>query len=470
MSTVPQLPKVAGIEPSIPASPHTVARANDRTATAGSASAPRQVDHVAALQDRLAAWIHDLTTLQDLTGRLARTATLDDALDELLRAGAALVGARRGLVILEPSDGLGPNTTAGYGLLHADLGAIETAPRSTADGLPEELHPDLAHEPGLDPRHREVAAHLGFSASYALRLATEQTGRIGSVIWFYDEPAQPTERHRHLAGLYARQAAEHLARHIELFRSQAQVALLCEGLLPGRLPQVPGMRLAVRHRTGRQGGGDWYDALPLPEGALGLTVGSVTGSGPSAVAAMGRLRASLRAYAVMEGEDPVAVLSDLELLLRLTEPARSATALFAYADPADGRVLLAGAGHCPPLVVGDRRTEYVETSLSAPLGMVSWWEAPSVELEMAAGETLLLFTDGLLRRTGRPIDRAFALLHAAAVGAPRSVRRDPELLVDHVLHCCLPDCGQARGDHGDEDVVLLAARFDQAGTGTAGPA
>lgn len=52
---------------------------------------------------------------------------------------------------------------------------------------------------------------------------------------------------------------------------------------------------------------------------------------------MGRLRASLRAYAVMEGEDPVAVLSDLELLLRLTEPARSATALFAYCEPAGGR-------------------------------------------------------------------------------------------------------------------------------------
>ena len=96
---------------------------------------------------------------------------------------------------------------------------------------------------------------------------------------------------------------------------------------------MPGVRLAVRHRTGPRGGGDWYDALPLPEGALGLAVGGVTGSGPGAVAAMGRLRASLRAYAVMEGEDPVAVLSDLELLLRLTEPARSATALFAYAEP-----------------------------------------------------------------------------------------------------------------------------------------
>ncbi|MCZ9337232.1 SpoIIE family protein phosphatase, partial [Streptomyces sp. TRM76130] len=87
-------------------------------------------------------------------------------------------------------------------------------------------------------------------------------------------------------------------------------------LLPARLPRAPGVRLAVRHRTGPRGGGDWYDALPLPDSALGLCVGSVTGSGPGALATMGRMRASLRAYAVMEGEDPVAVLSDLELLLR----------------------------------------------------------------------------------------------------------------------------------------------------------
>ncbi|WP_316311901.1 hypothetical protein, partial [Clavibacter michiganensis] len=60
-------------------------------------------------------------------------------------------------------------------------------------------------------------------------------------------------------------------------------------------PRVPGVQLAARHRTGPLGGGDWYDALPLPDAALGLSVGSVTGSGPSAVAAMGRLRASLRA-------------------------------------------------------------------------------------------------------------------------------------------------------------------------------
>jgi serine phosphatase RsbU (regulator of sigma subunit) len=175
---------------------------------------------------------------------------------------------------------------------------------------------------------------------------------------------------------------------------------------------------------------------------------------------MGRLRASLRAYAVMEGEDPVAVLSDLELLLRLTEPARSATALFGYAIAApDGhRLTLAGAGHCPPLVVGDLRCEYVETSLSAPLNMLSCWEAPSVELCAHPGESLLLFTDGLLHRTGEPADRAFARLHATAQSASHAVRADPERLADHILHGMLPD-GLDRTD-GMEDLVLLVARFD----------
>jgi len=270
--------------------------------------------------------------------------------------------------------------------------------------------------------------------------------------------SKPATPYRHLAGLYCRYAAEHLARLLSLSRARAAVTTLREELLPARLPRIPGVRLAARHRTGPQGGGDWYDALALPEGALGLAVGGVTGSGPGAVAAMCRLRASLRAYAVMEGEDPVAVLSDLELLLRLTEPARSASALFVYAEPAAGTVVLAGAGHCPPLVLGSHRAEYIETTLSAPLGMLSCWEAPSLEMDTAPGDTLLLYTDGLLHRTGDPMDRALARLHAAAGGTPRSVREDPERLVDHVLRTMLPD-GSDNADSPD-DVVLLAARFE----------
>ncbi|WP_329229173.1 PP2C family protein-serine/threonine phosphatase [Streptomyces canus] len=461
----PHPPKVAGIDSTVPAPAHTVAPAPAAPATP-SVSPPNAPG--ALLQDRLAGWVSDLTTLHELTERLVRTDALSDALQELLRAGAALVGARRGLVVLEPADGLGPDTTIGLGLARADLGHIETVPRSSMsygrilDGLPggdgEIAQPDLLAEDGLDPRHREVAARLGYAASYALPLSTAGAGRLGAAVWLYDEPAEPSERRRHLVGLYTRHATEHLARLLEVERTRACMATLAEELLPSRLPRVAGVRLAARHRTGPRGGGDWYDALPLPDAALGLAVGSVTGSGASAIAAMGRLRASLRAYAVMEGEDPVAVLSDLELLLRLTEPARSATALFAYCEPALRKITLAGAGHCPPLLIGERRTDFVETTVSAPLGMLACWEAPSVELSAEPGETVLLYTDGLLHRTGDATDRAFARLHAAAAGVPKALRGDPDAVADHVLRTVLPD-GQDEAD-SEEDVVLLAAHFE----------
>ncbi|MCX5036745.1 MULTISPECIES: PP2C family protein-serine/threonine phosphatase [Streptomyces] len=474
----PHPAKVAGIDSTVPSPAHTVASAasgaspateaptTDTAAVTDASGAPCAPG--ALLQDRLAGWVSDLTTLHELTERLVRTGTLADGLQELLRAGAALVGARRGLVVLEPADGLGPDTTVGLGLARADLGHIETVPRSALsygrilDGLPVDeggvAEPDLLAEKTLDPRHREVAARLGYAASYALPLSAEGTARLGAAVWLYDEPAEPADRQRHLAGLYVRYAAQHLTRLLEVERTRSAMTTMAEELLPSRLPRVPGVQLAVRHRTGPRGGGDWYDALPLPDAALGLAVGSVTGSGPSAVAAMGRLRASLRAYAVMEGEDPVAVLSDLELLLRLTEPARSATALFGYCEPALRRITLAGAGHSPPLLVGERRTEFVETSVSAPLGMLACWEAPSVELQAEPGETVLLYSDGLLHRTGDPADRAFARLHAAAAGVPRAARHDPDAVLEHVLRTVLPG-GRAEAD-SEEDVVLLAVRFE----------
>ena len=495
----PHVPKVAGISSALPAPghnsppkmlPHTPNSVEDSPVPVASDIPP--LDRPASVHDHLAGLVSDLTSLHELTERLVRTDTLDTALHELLAAGATLVGAQRGLIVLH-RDGRGPETTVGLGLGRADLGTIETIPRGSAsygrilDGLPETddgqtvtevAHPDLLNEPDLDPRHREVAARLGYAASYAVPLATDSAGRFGAAVWLYDEPTEPVEQRRRLVGQYTRYASEHLARHLELAQARTTADVLREELLPSRLPRLPGVQLAVRHSTGPRGGGDWYDALPLPEGALGLAVGGAGGEGPGAVAAMGRLRASLRAYAVMEGEDPVAVLSDLELLLRLTEPARTATALFAYCEPAanapgpdgphhhsDGaagtRITLAGAGHCPPLLLGEHRTEYVETTLSAPLGMLACWEAPSVEITAAPGETLLLYSDGLLHRTGGSMDRAFARLHAAAAGVPKALRGDPDAIADHVLRTMLPDW-PGPGD-SPEDVVLLAARF--AGSG-----
>src|SRR2546421_281487 len=140
--SIPHVPKVAGIEPALPAPAHTAdpltpkAAADDGSDPSSDTSADScrppgsphderpdgtrsgspdvsPVDRIAAVQDRLAGWISDLSTLHDLTELLAGTRTLDEALHELLRAGASLVGARRGLVVLAPADGLGPEATIG---------------------------------------------------------------------------------------------------------------------------------------------------------------------------------------------------------------------------------------------------------------------------------------------------------------------------------------------------------------------
>jgi hypothetical protein len=451
MSTSPP-PKVAGI--------HSPLASVSQTLPPTGPPAPDGV-RPATPGDPLASWLAGLTTLHDLTERLGRTATLADALQETLRAGAALLGARRGACRLRPADGSGPERLAGLGLAHADLGHLQTVPRGLEPAT-ETVLADIPADRALHPRHREVAARLGFAASYAVPLAADSAGDLGALLWLYDEPGRPDPGQRHLLARYLRSAARHIAGRLELDRARADLDTVRSGLLPARLPRLPGVSLAVRHRTSPRGGGDFYDALALPDSAVGLAVGGTDGTGPAALAAGGRLRAGLRAYAVMEGEDPVAVLSDLELMLRLTEPGRCATAVFGYAEPAARRVVLASAGHPPPLVVGPARADFAETALSAPLGMLSCWEAPSVVVEVAAGETVLLYSDGLLHRTGESLDTALLRLRTAALTAAPEARADPELLVDHILRTLLPgppDDGPAATPGRGEDIVLLAAHF-----------
>ncbi|MFI9157248.1 PP2C family protein-serine/threonine phosphatase [Kitasatospora aureofaciens] len=429
----------------------------------------------ATVQDRLAGRLSDITSLHEHTERLAHARGLAATLDAVLASGAALLGADRGvLVTLMP--GGGPGQPVGLGLDRASLGALETVPTEQSllarllgeDDRPEQLHsPDLAEDPAVGGRLRELAVQLGLGGAVGLPLATVEDGPLAAAVWFYDRPAEPTGCQRELARRYCEFAAPLLAKQLEVERIRRTTEALRRGLLPDHLPRAAGLRLAARvvpAGLDRSSGSDWYDAIPLPDGTVGLTVGSVFGDGPGAgpgsapgaAAAMGRIRAALRAYAVLEGEDPVSVLGDLELLLKTTEPTRTATAVYAWVEPGERRVTLAGAGHCPPVLVGRHGAEFVETSLSAPLGMLACWEAPGVEFTADRGDTLLLYTEGLARRCGPTLHAGQANLRRAAADAPRDVRIDPDRLCAHLLAVCpVPDAAPAT-----DDLMLLAARFE----------
>ncbi|MFJ5230392.1 PP2C family protein-serine/threonine phosphatase [Kitasatospora sp. NPDC088391] len=428
----------------------------------------------ADLQDRLAGWLSDFTSLQEHLELLARADGLSGTLDALLDSGAALLGARRGLVVtLRPGPARTLGRPVGLGLDRAMLGALETVPvehgpfagllSAGADG--RLLIADLAGDPAVGARFREVAAQLGLGACYALPLGTERDGALGAAVWFYDEPGRPDGRREHLVRRYCEFAAPLLARQLEADRALRATETLRRSLLPDHLPSLAGLKVAARcvpAALEHAAGSDWYDAIALPDDTLGLTVGSVLGGGPSAgpgagagaAAAMGRVRAALRAYAVLEGEDPVSVLGDLELLLKTTEPTRSATAVYACVDPAERRIALAGAANCPPVLLTGYGANFVETSLSAPLGMLSCWEAPGVELTAERGDVLVLYTEGLARRFAPTLHAGQSALRRVAADAPRDVRLDPERLCAHLLE-------QAGGEGpGEDDLVLLAARFE----------
>ncbi|MER5861956.1 SpoIIE family protein phosphatase [Kitasatospora sp. NPDC002040] len=424
----------------------------------------------AGLQDRLAGQLSDLTVLQEHTELLARARSLGDLLAAVLASGAALLGARRGLIT---TTARGTGRPVGLNLDRSELGALETVPAEHGPFSGLLSHPaepgrlligDLATDPAAGPRFRQVAAQLGLGACYAVPLGTDRDGPLGAAVWFYDEPAEPDPARRVLVQRYCEFAAPLLAKQLISDRAEQQAEALRRGLLPDRLPVSPGLRLAARcvpAALERSAGSDWYDAIALPDGTFGLTVGSVSGDGPGAgpgsapgaAAAMGRVRAALRAYAVLEGEDPVSVLGDLELLLKTTEPTRTATALYAWVQPEERRITLAGAGHCPPILVTRYGANFVETSLSAPLGMLSCWEAPGVELDAEPGDLLVLYTEGLARRCGPTLHAGQNALRRAAADAPRELRQEPDRLLGHLL-------AAAPVLDGTDDLVLLAARFD----------
>jgi hypothetical protein len=136
----------------------------------------------------------------------------------------------------------------------------------------------------------------------------------------------------------------------------AAAATLQRSLLPA-VPEVEGLQLAARYLVGVDGnqvGGDWYDVLNLPDGAVGLAVGDVVGHDLRAAAAMGQLRGVVRSYA-WDGARPGLVLDRCDQLVQGLEMAAMATAVYARIEPADadGERLLryANAGHPAPLLL-----------------------------------------------------------------------------------------------------------------------
>ncbi|MEU4781760.1 SpoIIE family protein phosphatase [Micromonospora sp. NPDC023633] len=220
------------------------------------------------------------------------------------------------------------------------------------------------------------------------------------------------------------QAAER-ARRFETQHGTAQ--LLQRSMLPEHLPDLPRMRIAARYDPGVDGnaaGGDFYDAFLLPDGGLGIVLGDVAGHDVQAAARMGQVRAALRALALTDPR-PDAVLAGLDRLVTSLGAEGDThelfvTVVFGVVDADRQRLTLASAGHPAPLIRrcapdGDPVAEYLDVPAGAPLGLGC--RPPTVTVRFAPGDTLLLFSDGVVERRWQDLTAGLDALAAAVAGA-----------------------------------------------------
>jgi serine phosphatase RsbU (regulator of sigma subunit) len=233
------------------------------------------------------------------------------------------------------------------------------------------------------------------------------------------------------------------------------VEALQRSLLIDRMPAVPGMRIAAHYRPGEgaiQVGGDWYDAIVLPSGRLGLAIGDVAGHGIESAALMSQLRNALRAYALAQDE-PAAVVDRLDHMLHHFEPAGMATMIYLVHDPGAATLRFCAAGHPYPLLLaGDGTPEFLTSGRSLPLGTGIAQERECGEAAMPAGSTLVLYTDGLVERRTRLIDDGLAALAVSAQAAVVAAGDDAGAVCDAIVEEAFADAVPA------DDVAVLVLR------------
>jgi anti-sigma regulatory factor (Ser/Thr protein kinase) len=235
-----------------------------------------------------------------------------------------------------------------------------------------------------------------------------------------------------------------------------------QGLLPRALPHRKEIVTTARYlpaTAGAEVGGDWYDAISLPDGGIGLVIGDVEGHSLEAGGTMGQLRSGVRAYAT-EGHDPATVVTRSNQLLAELNTDLFATCCCLWLDLETGTASIAGAGHPAPVITdAGGRVTTPRLPVRPPLGVAPDTVYDQVEATLAPGSIVTLYTDGLPNMSHLGYDVGIQRLHhilAEGHGA------DLEDLADRLVGDSPPQAGR------DDDMALLLARYEGAREGARG--
>ncbi|MDQ8041860.1 SpoIIE family protein phosphatase [Cellulosimicrobium sp. XJ-DQ-B-000] len=415
---------------------------------------------------------HRLTTTTRIVERLGELLGTEDVLAEAAQAVAEVFSCWA--VVVTYPGGRSRTDVASHDPALADaarrlsrtpgwadrsLAAVDVLGGGARFARPFDVTPDLV-SPHADEEELAAMHELGLGSAMSVGLRAR--GRIVGVLavvsaqpgFFEDEDAVMFEDLGHRIGL--------LLDNARLYERERDAAHTLQARMLPRLGSLDGLDVAVVYRPAGGGssvgaaavGGDWFEAIELPDGRVLLVVGDVVGHDMHAAAAMGQIRSALLTVAA-DGTTPEEVVERLDGLVKRFGLADVATCVVATLGPPDadgGRELVyCRAGHPPPLLrTPDGAVRPLDESLTTPIGVVTPRPVTAARLRPRAGSVLVLYTDGLVESRARGQREGVAELARALGRAPADA--DAAAVRDHLLD-------QAGGRSDEDDTCLLVVRL-----------
>jgi GAF domain-containing protein len=301
----------------------------------------------------------------------------------------------------------------------------------------------------VDEDHLHALRQLQFRS--ALRVPLTVRGSVlGVVTWVAGEQGRRFSHDDLAFGMDLARRAATAIDNAQLHSQVRDVAIqLQRAVLPSTLPDMPGWEVAVRYLpAGRTDvGGDFYDVVPLVDGRVVAFVGDVMGRGVAAASAMAQMRSALRTLIAID-PDPVIVMAGLDRLFDQYDLNRLVTVAYAVMDPGRNEVHVINAGHPPPLLLRrDGGSSDIAADGALLLG-AGGGDREVVTRTMFPGDTLLMFTDGLVERREENLEDGHRRVHDAT-----------HLLAEPDLEQGLRELVNVMHDETrDDDVAALALR------------
>lgn len=258
----------------------------------------------------------------------------------------------------------------------------------------------------VDPRFHPFISMLRPTSAIVAPLLS-QAGFLGSVALISPQPEQTyTVQDIPVVEELARRAAIAIENAHQYAREELIAKSFQAASLPMRLPTVPGLEFDAWYQPAARAprvGGDWYDAVKLPDGRVVVSIGDIVGSGVDAAVTMSTIRHIIRGVAYVN-PDPIRMLDAADKTMRAEYPDTFATAAVAVLDPVTMLVACASAGHLAPLVLTADDNIVPLATPGLPLGLRGRDEPPVTHTSIIRNALLVFYTDGLIESTHDILD------------------------------------------------------------------